>query len=98
MLEKGVIVPSKSNFSSPIVMRPKKDGSNRMCIDYRKLNDFTLKDAYPLTRIGQTIDALHEAGVFSSHDLASGYCHTPVAAEDRQKTEFCTVDGGGVSE
>ena len=58
ILEKGVIVPSKSPFSSPIVMVPKKDGSNRMCIDYRKLNDLTVKDAYPLLRIGQTIDAL----------------------------------------
>ena len=58
LLEKGVIVPSKSPFSSPIVMVPKKNGSNRMCIDYRKLNDLTVKDAYPLPRIGQTIDAL----------------------------------------
>ena len=53
-------------------MVPKKDGSNRMCIDYRKLNDITVKDAYPLPRIGQTIDALQGAGVFSSLDLASG--------------------------
>ena len=94
MLEKGVIVPSKSPFSSPIVMVPKKDGSNRMCIDYRKLNDLTVKDAYPLPRIGQTIDALQGAGVFSSLDLASGYWQIPVAAEDRHKTAFCTPDGG----
>ena len=52
ILEKGVVVPSKSPFSSPIVMMPKKDGSNRKCIDYRKLNDLTEKDAYPLPRIG----------------------------------------------
>ena len=90
MLEKGVIVPSKSPFSSPIVMVPKKDGSNRMCIDYRKLNDLTVKDAYPLPRIGQTIDALQGAGVFSSLDLASGFWQIPVAAEDRHKTAFCT--------
>ena len=94
MLEKGVIVPSKSPFSSPIVMVPKKDGSNRMCIDYRKLNDLTVKDAYPLPRIGQTIDALQGAGVFSFLDLASGYWQIPVAAEDRHKTAFCTSDGG----
>ena len=94
MLEKGVIVPSKSPFSSPIVMVPKKDGSNRMCIDYRKLNDLTVKDAYPLPRIGQTIDALQGAGVFSSLDLASGYWQIPVAAEDRPKSAFCTPDGG----
>ena len=62
MLEKGVIVPSESPFSSPIVMVPKKDGSNRMCIDYRKLNDLTIKDEYPLPRVGQTIDTLQGAG------------------------------------
>ena len=82
MLEKGVIVPSKSPFSSPIVMVPKKDGTNRMCIDYRKLNEITVKDAYPLPRIGQTIDALQGAGFFSSLDLASGYRQVSVAWED----------------
>ena len=73
MLEKGVIVPSKSPFSSPIVMVSIKDGTNRMCIDYRKLNEITVKDANPLPRIGQTIDALQGAGFFSSLYLASGY-------------------------
>ena len=94
MLEKGVIVPSKSPFSSPIVMVPRKDGTNRMCIDYRKLNEITVKDAYPLPRIGQTIDALQGAGFFSSLDLANGYWQVPVAREDRHKTAFCTPDGG----
>ena len=93
MLEKAVIEPSKSPFSSPMVMVPEKDGSNRMCIDYRKLNDLTVKDAYPLPRIDQTIDALQRAGVFSSLDLASNYWQIPVAAEDRHKTAFCTPDG-----
>ena len=72
MLDKGVIVPSKSPYSSPIVTVPKKDGTNRMCIDYRMLNEITTKDAYPLPRIGQTIDALQGAGYFSSLDIASG--------------------------
>ena len=94
LLEKGVIVPSKSPFSSPIVMVPKKDGSNRMCVDYRNLNSLTVKDVYPLPRIGQTIDALQGAGVFSSLDLASGYWQIPVAAKHRHKTAFCTPDGG----
>ena len=62
MLDKGVIVPSKSPYSSPIVMVPNTDGTNRMCIDYRKLNEITTKDAYPLPRMGQTIDALQGAG------------------------------------
>ena len=64
MLDKGVIVPSKSPYSSPIVMVPKEDGTNRICIDYRKLNEITTKDAYPLPWIGQTIDALQGAGYF----------------------------------
>ena len=94
MLDKGVIVPSKSPYSSPIVMVPKKDGTNRMCIDYRKLNEITTKNAYPLPRIGQTIDALQGAGSFSSLDLASGYWQEPVAEKDRHKTAFCTTEGG----
>ena len=94
VLEKGVIVPSKNLFSSPIVMVPKKDGTNRMCIDYRKLNGISVKDAYPLPRIGQTIDALQGAGFFSSLDLASGYWQVPVAREERHKTAFCNPDGG----
>ena len=69
-------------------MVPKKDGTNRMCIDYRKANEITVKDAYPLLRIGQTIDALQGAGFFSSLKLASGYWQVPVAQEDRHKTAF----------
>ena len=94
MLDKGVIVPSKSPYSSPIVMVPKRDGTNRMWIDYRKLNEITTKDAYPLPRIGQTIDALQGAGYFSSLDLASGYWQVPAAEKDRHKTAFCTPEGG----
>ena len=94
MLDKGVFVPSKSPYSSPIVIVPKKDGTNRMCIDYRELNEITTKDAYPLPRIGQTIDALQGAGYFSSLDLASGYWQVPVAERDRQKTAFCTPESG----
>ena len=75
-------------------MVPKKDGTNRMCIDYRKLIEITTKDAYPLPRIGQTIDALQGAGFFSSLDLASGYWRVPVAEKDRHKTAFCTPEGG----
>ena len=94
MLEKGVIVPSESPYSSPIVMVGKKDGSNRMCIDFRALNEVTVKDAYPIPRIGQTLDALEGASVFSSLDLASGYWQVPVAPSDRHKTAFVTPDGG----
>ena len=91
MLDKGVIVPSKSPYSSPIVMVRKRDGTNRMCIDYRKLNEITTKDAYPLPRIGQTIDALQGAGYLSLLDLASGSWQVPVAEKDQHKTAFCIL-------
>ena len=94
MLNKGVIVSSKSPYSNPIVMVLKKDGTNQMCTDYRMLNDITTKDAYPLPRIGQTIDALQGAGYFSSLDLASGSWQVPVAEKDRHKTAFCTPERG----
>ena len=94
MLDKGVIVASKSPYRSPIAMVPKKDGTNRMCIDYLKLNEITTKNAYPLPRIGQTIDALQGAGNFSSPDLASGYWQVPVAEKDQHETSFCTPEGG----
>ena len=94
MLDKGVIVPSESPYSSPILMVSKKDGTNRMCIDHRKLNEITTKDAYPLPRIGKTIDALQGAGYFSSLDLASGYWQVTVAEKDRHKTAFGTPEGG----
>ena len=93
-LDKGVIVPSKSPYSSPIVMVPKKDGTNRMCIDYRKLNEITTMDAYPLPRIGQLIDALQGAVYFLSLDLASGYWQVLVAEKNRHTTAFCTPEGG----
>ena len=94
MLEKGVIVPSKNPYSSPIVMVTKKDGTNRMCIDYRKVNEITVKDAYSLPRISQTTDALQGEGFFSSLDLAGGFLLVPVVQEDRNRTAFCTPDGG----
>ena len=93
MLDKGVIVPSKSPYSSPIVMVPKKDGTNRKCIDYVKLNEITTKEGYHHPRIGQTIDALQGAGYFSSLDLASGYWQVPVAEKDQHKIVFCTWKG-----
>ena len=74
-------------------MVPKKDGTNRMCIDYRKLNEITTKDAYRLPRIGQTIDALQGAGYFSSLDLSSGHWQVPVPEKHRHKTAFCTPEG-----
>ena len=93
-LQEGVSVPSKSPYSSPIVMVPKKDGTKGKCIDYWKVNKITVKDAYPLPWIGQTINALKGAGLSSSLDLDSGYWQVLVAQEDRNKTAVCTPVGG----
>ena len=94
MLEKGVIQPSSSPYSAPIVLQKKKDGSWRFCVDYRDLNDVTVKNAFPIPKTNQSFDALRGAKIFSSLDLASGYWQVPVAPEDRQKTAFVTPDGG----
>ena len=89
-----MIQPSKSPYSAPIVLQTKKDGSWRFCVDYRKLNDVTVKEAFLIPKIHQTFDALTGQKYFSSLDLASGYWQVPVAEEDRHKTAFVTPDGG----
>ena len=73
MLRKDVIQPSSSPWASGIVMVQKKDGSKRFCVDYRRLNDVTLKDAYPLPRIDASLDQLSGAQWFSCLNLNSGY-------------------------
>ncbi|KAG1928789.1 interleukin-1 receptor accessory protein-like 1-A, partial [Pimephales promelas] len=73
LLDQGVVKPSCSPYSSPIVVVEKKDGSIRLCVDYRQLNAKTRKDAFPLPRIEESLDALTGASLFSTLDLASGY-------------------------
>ncbi|MCG7877679.1 MAG: reverse transcriptase family protein, partial [Candidatus Thiodiazotropha endolucinida] len=86
MLEKGVIEPSNSPWASPIVLVTKKDGTTRFCVDYRKLNDVTVKDAYPLPRVDECLDALAGSKWFSCMDLNSGFWQIMVEAEDQPKT------------
>ena len=89
----GVIQPSSLAWSSPIVTVRKKTGDVRVCIDYRKLNERTIKDAYPLPRIDMCLDCLASAKVFSTIDLQSAYMQLEVAEEDRHKTAFITKYG-----
>ena len=82
MLENDIIEPAKGPWASPIVLVTKKDGSTRFCVDFRRLNSVTRKDAHPIARIDESLDALHRACWFSTLDLASGYWQVGVAAED----------------
>lgn len=93
LLQAQVIRESSSPFASPIVLVKKKDGSLRMCVDYRQLNAKTRKDAFPLPRIEESLDMLCGARWFSTMDLASGYNQVPVSEADRAKTAFCTPFG-----
>ena len=93
MLKEGVIRHSSSPWSSPLVMVKKKDGSWRVCVDYRKLNSMTHRDAYPLPRIDATLDSLGDCSLFTTLDLASGYWQVEVAEPDKEKTAFSTARG-----
>ena len=93
MLEQGVIEPASSPWASNVVLVRKKDGTFRCCIDYRQLNNVTIKDAYPLPRTDSCLDAMAEAQWFSTIDLRSSYHQVGVAPEDRDKTAFICPRG-----
>lgn len=93
MLRKNIIQDSSSPWSSPVVLVKKKDNTWRFCVDYRRLNKITKKDVYPLPRIDDALDSLHNANYFSSIDMRSGYWQISVDEKDREKTAFVTPDG-----
>jgi hypothetical protein len=93
LLAKGFIRPSSSPWGAPILFVRKKDGSMRMCIDYRELNKVTIKNRYPLPRIDDLFDHVQGACYFSKIDLRSGYHQLKVQEEDIPKTAFRTRYG-----
>ena len=93
MMEQDVIEPCTSEWASPVVFAPKKDGSTRFCVDYRRLNAVTKPDVYPLPRMDDCLDSLGDAMIFTTLDANSGYWQLPVAEEDRDKTTFTTFAG-----
>ena len=93
LLADGIIVPSSSTYSSPALLIPKKDGSIRMVIDYRKLNNITKKEEDLLPRISDILNQLEGPTIFSQIDLNSGYHQIDVVEQDKHKTSFVTPLG-----
>ena len=92
-LAAGTIRPSKSEFSSPILLVPKPNGTKRECLDYRALNAITIKDAYPIPRADDTLDIMQGSKVFSSLDFKSGYWQIRMHPDDIHKTAFSNRHG-----
>jgi hypothetical protein len=93
LLAKGFIRPSRSPWASPVLFVEKKDKSKRLCVDYRALNQVTIKNKYPLPCIEVLFEQLRGAQVFSKIDLNSGYLQLRIREEDIEKTAFCTRYG-----
>lgn len=93
MLKLKVVKPSHSAWASPVVIVPKKYGKARSCVDYRRLNNITKKDAYPLPRMEDCLDSLGDAKVFTSLDCTAGYWQVSMRKEDQKKTALTSHYG-----
>ncbi len=93
MLEAGIVEPSTSPWASPVVLIRKKDNSLRYCIDYRRLNNVTIKDSYPIPRVDDCLETLGGSHYFSTLDCASGYWQVAMDKQDAAKTAFVTHQG-----
>lgn len=92
-LKNGVIEAGKSEYASPIVIVKKKDGSSRICVDYRKLNKKVIKDRFPTPLMEDVIDCLQGANVYSTIDLENGFFHVPVGEQSKKYLSFITHSG-----
>lgn len=93
LLDLNIIEPCRSPWASPIVTVGNKDGSLRLCVDYRCLNALTKNDPYPMPRVEDLLDKLGKAQYLSTFDLAKGYYQVPVRDQDRDKTAFLSPYG-----
>jgi hypothetical protein len=93
LLEKGFIHPSSSPWGAPVIFVPKKGGTQRLCVDYRALNEVTVKNKYPLHRIDDLFNQLHGVCVFSKIDLQSGFHQLKIRECDIPKTAFVSRYG-----
>ncbi len=92
-LNEEIIQHSTSDYASPVVLTSKKDGTKRLCVDYRKLNDVVIKDRFPVPLIEDEIDKLQDAKFFTTIDLRNGFFHVPVSKDSRKYTAFVTPFG-----
>lgn len=93
LLTNNIIRESDSDYSSPVLLVGKKNGEQRLCVDYRKLNSLTIKDSHPLPRIDDQIDKLYGGNYLISLDLKSGYHQVPIEESSKRYTAFVTPEG-----